>query len=307
MIKNTLPLTGNLYKGNLHTHTTLSDGRFSPEDTAELYRKNGYSFLALTDHRLYGIHQELNRDDFLIMPGTELDVDTDVDFHHIVSIGCPDSNTYPHGKRFQKEKLDAMGLQQTIDDINAHNNIAIYAHPYWSRVKFDAILSLQNVTGMEIFNYGCEREWRCGNSEVFYDHYLWNQNYMWCFSTDDAHSALSLPDDGGGYITVKCDSLTHQNIFDALKSGSFYASAAEKGSEAPVIENFYVEDGVAKIWCSPCRSVFFNSKGNFFPTHATEKGPITYVEWKLPQNAPYVRAICVDFNGFSSWTQPIVL
>ena len=42
---------GNWYKGNLHTHTTLSDGRATPEETFALYKAEGYSFMALTDHR----------------------------------------------------------------------------------------------------------------------------------------------------------------------------------------------------------------------------------------------------------------
>src|SRR6187551_3594953 len=37
-------------KGNVHTHTTLSDGGSSPEHTISWYRSHGYQFLALTDH-----------------------------------------------------------------------------------------------------------------------------------------------------------------------------------------------------------------------------------------------------------------
>ena len=37
------------YKGNLHTHTTRSDGKLSPDDTKRFYRSQGYDFLALTD------------------------------------------------------------------------------------------------------------------------------------------------------------------------------------------------------------------------------------------------------------------
>jgi len=33
------------YKGNLHTHTTQSDGGLAPEEAADLYRKAGYDFL----------------------------------------------------------------------------------------------------------------------------------------------------------------------------------------------------------------------------------------------------------------------
>jgi PHP domain-containing protein len=38
-------------RGNLHSHTTLSDGRLSPEQVLAEYRLKGYDFLAFTDHR----------------------------------------------------------------------------------------------------------------------------------------------------------------------------------------------------------------------------------------------------------------
>lgn len=38
------------YKGNLHTHTTNSDGAYTPEKTIALYKSKDYDFLALTDH-----------------------------------------------------------------------------------------------------------------------------------------------------------------------------------------------------------------------------------------------------------------
>ena len=39
-----------LLKGNLHTHTHLSDGLLSPEAVIARYRQLGYDFLAITDH-----------------------------------------------------------------------------------------------------------------------------------------------------------------------------------------------------------------------------------------------------------------
>lgn len=39
-----------LLKGNLHTHTHLSDGLLSPEAVIARYRALGYDFLAITDH-----------------------------------------------------------------------------------------------------------------------------------------------------------------------------------------------------------------------------------------------------------------
>ncbi len=41
------------FRGDLHMHTCRSDGRQSPAITAAEYRKNGYDFLAITDHDSY--------------------------------------------------------------------------------------------------------------------------------------------------------------------------------------------------------------------------------------------------------------
>ena len=38
-------------KSNLHTHTTNSDGKFSPEEIIAMYSGAGYDVLAFTDHR----------------------------------------------------------------------------------------------------------------------------------------------------------------------------------------------------------------------------------------------------------------
>src|SRR5216683_1364678 len=37
-------------KGNLHAHTTFSDGRFSIDEVIARYRELGYDFLDITDH-----------------------------------------------------------------------------------------------------------------------------------------------------------------------------------------------------------------------------------------------------------------
>ena len=41
---------GRFWRGNLHTHSTRSDGRRSPEEVCRFYETAGYDFLALTDH-----------------------------------------------------------------------------------------------------------------------------------------------------------------------------------------------------------------------------------------------------------------
>src|SRR5678815_4937253 len=38
------------FKGNLHTHSLWSDGDDYPEMIADWYKRNGYHFLAISDH-----------------------------------------------------------------------------------------------------------------------------------------------------------------------------------------------------------------------------------------------------------------
>lgn len=45
------------WRGNTHTHTLWSDGDDFPEAVAEWYKRNGYHFLAITDHNTLAIEQ----------------------------------------------------------------------------------------------------------------------------------------------------------------------------------------------------------------------------------------------------------
>ena len=43
-------MTARWYRGNLHTHTTNSDGDSAPDVVVSWYRDAGYDFLVVTDH-----------------------------------------------------------------------------------------------------------------------------------------------------------------------------------------------------------------------------------------------------------------
>jgi hypothetical protein len=266
--------------------------------------------LAITDHRIYGIYSDYNTEDFIIMPGVELDTSVDLKegaCHHVVGISTPEETKFSHGQKFVDGKLNCgkMNVQEIIDLLVSHNNIAIYAHPHWSKIDISDIVDLKGLTGMEIMNYGCEVAWKSGNAEVFFDQFWWNENRIWCLGTDDAHQASY----GycGGYIVVKTDNLTHNDIINAISEGSFYSGFAQKGETAPDVIDFIVEDGIAKISCSPCRNIYLYTPNGQQSFHAVNQKPLTYAEYKLPDNAPYVKATCVDFSGNTSWCQPIVV
>ena len=63
---------GQWYKGNLHSHTTNSDGHLTPAQAVALFRQYGYSFLCLSEHDYYtDLRAELDREDFILLPGVE--------------------------------------------------------------------------------------------------------------------------------------------------------------------------------------------------------------------------------------------
>jgi hypothetical protein len=67
-----------LLKGNLHAHTTFSDGRRSVDEVVARYRELGYDFLAITDHedRIrddYWFNLPSGDDRMLVLAGIELD------------------------------------------------------------------------------------------------------------------------------------------------------------------------------------------------------------------------------------------
>ena len=67
-----------ILKGNLHAHTTFSDGRLSVEEVVARYRDLGYDFLAITDHDDliqpdYWLNLPPSDDKMIILPGVELD------------------------------------------------------------------------------------------------------------------------------------------------------------------------------------------------------------------------------------------
>src|SRR5262245_54655083 len=89
--------TGRFYKGNLHAHSTRSDGKLSPEEVVAAYRDRGYDFLVLTDHFLRQFDYPITdtrpfRDvTFTTLLGAELHaprIASGLDWH-LVSAGLP--------------------------------------------------------------------------------------------------------------------------------------------------------------------------------------------------------------------------
>ena len=67
-----------ILRGNLHAHTTFSDGRHSVDEVVARYRELGYDFLAITDHddrvnEDYWFRLPAGDDRLIVLSGIELD------------------------------------------------------------------------------------------------------------------------------------------------------------------------------------------------------------------------------------------
>lgn len=301
MEKRTLYKEGSYKKGNLHTHSTWSDGVNTPEEVAEHYRGKGYDFLAITDHWVYGIHPGLCREDFLVFPGTELDIELPArKDHHLVGLGLPETNKIPEGYTFLEErKRNALSTpERIIEYFGQKGNVTLYAHPYWSKVDSVDIKYLQGMIGMEIYNHGSEFETNNGSSETYFDHFLFVRNRINCFATDDAHDLEehSL----GGFVMVKTRKFTHRGIMEALKDGSFFASGG------PLIEDFYVKDQQAVVTCAACQDIYFQTPHRGGHLHSDAEN-LTEGKFELKGDEEYVRVTLKDSHGKKAWSQPIWL
>ena len=128
---------------------------------------------------------------------------------------------------------------------------------------------------------------------AYWDELLFDGQQIYGVATDDGHS---MDQHCRGWVMVNAENNVPA-ILDALKNGRFYASTG------PEIYDFRVEDGVAKIECSPVQSVEFISWR--MPTRVVDGEKLTQAEAKIPEGQSYIRASVIDANGHRAWTNPI--
>jgi len=58
-------------KANLHCHTNLSDGFFTPKEIKKLYMEKGYGIVAFSDHELFYEHSDLTDENFVALNSAE--------------------------------------------------------------------------------------------------------------------------------------------------------------------------------------------------------------------------------------------
>ncbi|MBQ4353708.1 MAG: CehA/McbA family metallohydrolase [Clostridia bacterium] len=212
-------ISGNTwYKGNLHTHTTVSDGWKSPEECIALYKADGYDFPALTDHWKPS-ETYLHESGLLILGGCEYDVGTNVrdGIFHIVAVGCASAPA------LDRENRASASPQEVIDRIHEAGGLASLAHPCWSMNTLEQLMPLSGVDYTEIFNTTSDLPRNCRPySGAVLDAMAARGKYWALAATDDTHTYQA--DLCGSFVYVKAEQCTQDALIRALRAGDFYAS-----------------------------------------------------------------------------------
>lgn len=295
------PFAGKMLKGGLHCHTTRSDGKGDPADVMRIYGEKGFDFLAITDHRRYNYTNFAPETGLLIVPGMEMDRNLSSDegmCFHTVSIGPSreDGNGFEQDQTFESGLVkDQYEYQAVLDMLHANGNRTIYCHPDWSCTPARSYENMKGNFAMEIWNTGCVLENHMDMNAMGWDELLLQGKRIFGVATDDGHA---MNQHGLGWVRVRAEKELSA-ILDALERGDFYASTG------PEIYDFYVEDGVAHLACSPCASICFLTGRR--PSQLTQGENLTCAEAKLRLDYGYVRATVLDAEGNRAWTNPIFL
>lgn len=282
---------GRWYKGNLHTHTTQSDGRLSPAEVMNWHAENGYDFLAITDHNVVTSPELFSPcPPLLTFPSVEITARRQLVEYHVVAIGVDSLPVEPHGD-----------VQETIDGVRRAGGVCFIAHPYWHDHTFADLLDIRGYLGIEIFNSSCWLEINKGHALVHWDGLLRRGRRLWGLAADDSHFAY--PDCGRGWVAVRAERLEAPSILQALIKGHFYSTMG------PEIYDVRVHGREVTINCSPARSIYVIGDSWHCPDarQVWDDKPIGEATLTLHQGQRYLRIEVVDMNGRSAWTNPYFL
>ena len=298
------------FKGNIHTHTTESDGDDTPENVVRWYRRHGYDFLVLSDHNHLTLFEYAEgRRRFkrpLMVPGEE------------VTLSIHEGRTPVHinaiGISRVVEPIDAREvvptLQANVDAIIGAGGIASINHPNF-KWAFDHnhIRQVEGATMVEIFNGhpAANDDGAPGRpgSEEIWDGVLSSGRMIFGAATDDSHHykdfhpALGNP--GRGWIVVQAEALEVEALLEGMSHGRFYASTGVELAEldqSPETISLRVAAEPDFIYTTA-----FIGHGGKVLQEST--GP--EASYEPSGDEQYVRTVVRCSSGTKAWTQPVLI
>ena len=291
-------------KGNLHSHTTNSDGQPSPQERLDGYVGQGYDYLCLSDHdEITRIDTVQAPDDFVLVQGEELHPDNPFggQRHHFVCLNL-------------SEDMDAekMPPQHVIDEVNRQGGAVFLAHPHWSSINvMRDVLPLTGFAGIEVFNTTCRCAGR-GEASVHWDDWMQQQNRLYpALANDDSHALESARRDTyQGWTWVRVKERTGAAIVAALAAGASYASTGPEIRDIQIRcsdrEGDEKTPCEATVACSPAQRIaaISDSTGTEYHQHGELFETATF---PLRANSRWVRFEIVDQRGLKAWSNPFDL
>lgn len=302
----------NWFRGNIHTHTTESDGDAEPPQVVRWYREHGYDFLVLTDHNHltlieYGSDPS-NEPGILMIPGEEV----------TVSVGAARVPVHLNGIGISHyvEPTDtgdvASTLQANIDAILSAGGIASINHPTY-KWAFDhtAILKTRGASLLEIFNYDPEtHNYPVPLDDVFSPVEIWDRVLtaglpLFGVAVDDSHHYHDFGPDrynpGRGWVMVEAEAPQQAAIVDSLASGRFYSSTGV------FLDELNLHQDEISLRIRPRGNAimvtqFIGADGRVF--HETVGHESVY---RPTGDEGYIRAWIRSSGGAEAWTQPLFL
>lgn len=297
MILNAFSAPGRFWRGNLHSHSHLSDGALAPAEVIRRYKAAGYDFLALTDHFMARFDWPVadttkDRDAaFTTLIGAELHAPrTEMsDLWHLVAVGLP--------LDFAPNSADETGVSLARRAFEAGAFVGI-PHPAWYQLSLaDAETVLPYVHAVEIYNHGCHMMHDRGDGAYLLDGLADKGHQLLTYACDDAH--FHCPDFGGGWVEVKARENTPEALIAALKAGEFWST------QGPRITHVEITEDEILVECSPAKGILVNGQG-YQNAFRYESG-ICYARIAKSElgATPWCRIIVIGEDGKRAWTNPI--
>ena len=295
------------HKGNLHTHSLVSDGDAHPLDVYGWYRDRGYQFVALTDHNHRvepKVYAHLERPGFKILAGEEVTMTGAGKQVHVNAI-CTQ-------KQIGGGKFDTQpeALRWAIGKIAEQGAVALINHPNFDwALDEEMVFAGRDAPLLEIHS-GHPYVWSKGDDARSSHELLWGRLLdrgarFAGAAVDDTHHIVTNPAPrkaarpGRGWVSVYANpgaDVDRDATCRALREGRFYASAGA------AIDRLRVVEGTVTVWPSdPHAEVTFLGRGN--ETLAAVRPGLEGASYTLRGGESLVRVRIDEEDGQQAWTQ----
>ncbi|MGQ9540219.1 MAG: CehA/McbA family metallohydrolase [Armatimonadota bacterium] len=268
-------------KGNLHTHTTLSDGELSPEDTIRAFIRRGCDYVALTDHDIIASPTEEHFPQIIVLPGVEHSAQ-----QHILRVNV--LSTLPHD----------LSYQSVIDVTVQSGGLVILNHPNWgenyNHWRDSQLFALERYHGIEIYNNVIEYLEGSPYALDRWDKLLSQGRRVWGYANEDTHRTFQI---GSAWNMVNVRERSKEALLEGLQSGRFYASTGV------LLEEIAVEDGYFRVRSVNAKELRLISQNGEVLERITG-GRATF---SLSKARVYVRVEAIGEGSARAWTQPVFL